>query len=209
MCARAFPGVKALDHASMRLQKGEVHALLGENGAGKSTLIKIIAGVLQPDEGTMRVKGQAVRFESPRQAFAAGINVVHQERNLVPTLTVAENIMLEHITDRSLGVVRRDEVYREAQPYMDIVGLNLPPWYSVDKLSAGQQQMIEIARALSSQADILLLDEPTASISLRETETLFDDDSPFAEAGSHLSLRFTQIGGDLRDRGFRYCAAGW
>jgi ribose transport system ATP-binding protein len=172
--SKSFPGVKALDRVSMTLRRGEVHALLGENGAGKSTLIKIIAGVLTPDEGQMRLKGGVVRFENPRQAFVAGINVVHQERNLVPTFSVAENIMLEQITEQALGRVRREEIERQARQYMDIVGLDLPPSHAVDTLSAGQQQMIEIARALSSQAEILLLDEPTASISLKETETLFE-----------------------------------
>ncbi len=172
--SKNFPGVKALDSVSMSLARGEVHALLGENGAGKSTLIKIVAGVIAPDEGQMYVDGEAVHFSSPRQAFLSGINVVHQERNLVPTFTVAENIMLEHITERSAQLIDKRAVYREAEEYMEMVGLKVSPFRLVEALSAGQKQMIEIAKALSAQANILLLDEPTASISLKEAESLFD-----------------------------------
>jgi ribose transport system ATP-binding protein len=181
--SKSFPGVKALDRVSLTLCGGEVQALLGENGAGKSTLIKIIAGVIPPDAGTLRLWGEPRRFSHPRQAFVAGINVVHQERNLVPTFTVGENIMLERIAARALGPVNLESLYREAEEFLDMVGLNLSPRAPIENLSAGKQQMIEIARALSSHARILLLDEPTASISLNEARTLFETVHKLQEQG--------------------------
>lgn len=172
--SKSFPGVKALDCVSLTLRQGEVQALLGENGAGKSTLIKIVSGVILPDDGTMQLNGKEVRFRNPREAFVAGINVVHQERNLVPTFTVAENILLEQISDRALGFVDMEKINRDAEELIEMIGLNISPWSPVEALSAAQKQMIEIARALSSHARILLLDEPTASISLKEAAILFD-----------------------------------
>ena len=109
---KQFPGVVALDDVSLRLRAGEIHALLGENGAGKSTLIKILTGVYQPDEGEIRLDGAPVKFASPRSALAAGISVVHQERNLIPQFTVAENILLERIPTRGLQVVDHAAINR-------------------------------------------------------------------------------------------------
>jgi ribose transport system ATP-binding protein len=172
--SKSFPGVKALDQVSLALLPGEVHALLGENGAGKSTLIKVIAGVNTPDEGTMRLHGAEVHFTSARQALQAGIAVVHQERNLVPTFTVAENILIERIAGRATAIVDMKRINEAAQPFIEMVGLDISPRAMVTDLSAGKRQMIEIAKALSANASILLLDEPTASISLKETGILFD-----------------------------------
>ncbi len=172
--AKSFPGVKALDQVTLRLQRGEVQALLGENGAGKSTLIKIIAGVIAPDEGSMRLNGVETRFSSPRQALMAGIGVVHQERNLVPTFTVAENILLERVAGKATTILDFKRLNQGAEPYIAMVGLDISPRAPVINLSAGKRQMIEIAKALSSNASILLLDEPTASISLKEASILFD-----------------------------------
>jgi ribose transport system ATP-binding protein len=172
--SKSYPGVKALDHFSMSLEQGEVHALVGENGAGKSTLIKIISGVISPDEGSMRLNGEETKYSNPRQAFGSGINVVHQERNLVPTFSVAENILLEKMSDRALGLIDQKKIIQDAQIYMDMVGIDVPPTRNVDGLSAGKKQLIEIAKALSSNAKILLLDEPTASISLNEVALLFE-----------------------------------
>lgn len=172
--SKSFPGVKALDQVSLHLRRGEVQALLGENGAGKSTLIKIIAGVTTADEGSMRLNGVETRFATPRQALMAGIGVVHQERNLVPTFTVAENILLERVAGKATAVLNLKRLNEDAEPYLQMVGLDIAPNASVLNLSAGKRQMIEIAKALSSQARILLLDEPTASISLKEAAILFD-----------------------------------
>jgi ribose transport system ATP-binding protein len=170
---KQFPGVVALDDVSLRLRAGQIHALLGENGAGKSTLIKVLTGVYQPDEGEIRLDGIAARFASPRAALAAGISVVHQERNLIPQFTVAENILLERIPTRGLQLVDHAAISRLARPWMDMVGLEVAPATPVAELSVAQMQLVEIAKALSLQARILLLDEPTAAITPHEVGYLF------------------------------------
>lgn len=171
---KVFPGVKALDNVDFSVKEGEIHALMGENGAGKSTLIKIITGVYKPNEGKMFLDGKEVSFNNPRDAFNAGINVVHQERNLFPTFTVAGNIMIEHYTDRMMKRINQREINKAAEKFIEMVGLKIPPTKSVESLSAGQQQLIEIAKALSSNAKIILLDEPTSSISVNEAEMLIN-----------------------------------
>ena len=169
---KGFPGVQALDHVSLTLKRGEVHALLGENGAGKSTLIKIITGVYRADSGIYRIDGKEVQIANPRQAFAHGIGVVHQERSLVPTFSAGENVLLERIVGSGLKVIDRQQINRDARPFMEMVGLTISPSHRVESLSPAQKQLIEIARALSLNARILLLDEPTASISLNEADAL-------------------------------------
>ncbi len=169
---KTFPGVKALDNVSLDLAPGEIHALLGENGAGKSTLIKIVTGVYRPDEGLVQVMGEAVSFASPRDAFAAGIGVVHQERNLIPRYSVAENIMIERLPTRH-GLIDRAEMVRQATHWLGALDLNIDPTTPVNRLSVAQMQLVEIARALSQQSRILLLDEPTASITETEINNLF------------------------------------
>jgi ribose transport system ATP-binding protein len=170
--AKSFPGVRALDGVSMDLAAGEIHALIGENGAGKSTLIKILTGVHRPDAGTLLLRGQPVAFASPRDAIAAGISVVHQERNLIPRFSVGENIMLERLPTRG-GLVDYAAVDREARRWLEVLDLDLDPRAPVSRLSVAQMQLVEIAKALSLEARILLMDEPTASITPHETEALF------------------------------------
>jgi len=171
---KVFPGVRALDDVGIKVKAGEIHALMGENGAGKSTLIKIICGVYQPDQGEIIFQGEKVCFPNPRKAFAKGISVVHQERNLVPTFTVAENILIDWIAEKDMKVVNWEKLYQEAQKYIDMVGLDVSPHQNVESLSAGKKQMIEIARALSYNAKLLILDEPTASISVKEADMLLE-----------------------------------
>jgi ribose transport system ATP-binding protein len=171
---KVYPGVRALDNVSISLLAGEVHALLGENGAGKSTLIKIIAGVERPDAGSYLLDGHVTDIRNPRQALRLGIGVVHQERNLIPTFTVGENVLLERVLGSAKRLVDRRRIHADAVPFMEMVGLRLPPSMSMGLLSVAQQQLVEIARALSANAKILLLDEPTASISLREASVLLD-----------------------------------
>jgi ribose transport system ATP-binding protein len=170
---KIFPGVKALDSVSMELLPGEIHALLGENGAGKSTLIKIVTGVYRPEEGNVQISGQPVNFSSPRDAFAAGIGVVHQERNLIPRYSVAENIMIERLPTKR-GLIDRNEMIRQAKHWLSVLDLNIDPLITVNRLSVAQMQLVEIARALSQESRILLLDEPTASITENEIKTLFN-----------------------------------
>lgn len=171
---KTFPGVVALDQVCLQLRPGEIHALLGENGAGKSTLIKIITGVYRPDEGKVLLNGNAVSFATPRDALRAGISVVHQERNLVPAFSVAENLTLERTPTRAGAFVDYRRMNREAQRWLDVVGLDISPTATVAGLSVAQMQLVEVARALSLEARILLLDEPTASITPREADFLFD-----------------------------------
>jgi len=170
--SKSFPGVKALDRVSLDLRPGEIHALMGENGAGKSTLIKIITGVYQPDEGRVAIDGSEVRFASPRDAIAAGISAVHQERNLVPRFSVGENIALERLPTKH-GLIDYAEVDREARRYLDLLDRGIDTRAEVRTLSVAQMQIVEIAKALSLEAKCLLLDEPTASITEHETAALF------------------------------------
>jgi len=170
--AKSFPGVKALDGVDLVLRPGEIHALLGENGAGKSTLIKILTGIHPPDAGTLRLFGQAVHFANARAAIEAGISAVHQERNLIPRMSVAENIMLESLPQKA-GFVDYAEVNRQALLWLERLGLEVDPERPVRSLSVAQMQLVEIAKALVLEARILLMDEPTASITPHETGVLF------------------------------------
>jgi ribose transport system ATP-binding protein len=170
--SKAFPGVLALDNVSLELRPGEIHALMGENGAGKSTLIKIITGLYRPDSGRLSIDGEALTFATPRDAIAAGVSAVHQERNLIPRFSIAENILLERLPTRG-GLVDFPAIRREAQLYLDRLGLDVDPLTQVRTLSVAQMQMVEIAKALSLEAKILLLDEPTASITEHEANALF------------------------------------
>ena len=169
---KSFPGVRALDGVSLDLKGGEVHALVGENGAGKSTLIKIVTGLFRPDSGTVLVDGRPVDFGSPRDAIAAGVSAVHQERNLIPRFSVGENIVLERLPTRN-GLVDYGAVEREARRYLNLLDRDIDPRAEVRSLSVAQMQIVEIAKALSLEAKILLLDEPTASITDHEAAALF------------------------------------
>src|SRR5215472_11352451 len=169
---KSFPGVRALDGVTVDLYPGEIHALVGENGAGKSTLIKILAGVYTDYEGEMQVNGEIRRFSSVRESEAAGIAVVFQELSLVPELTVGENILLGREPSR-LGVVQWDELYVRASRLLEELGLDLNPRSKASTLGTGAQQLVEIAKALSHDARILVLDEPTAALTDAEAERLF------------------------------------
>jgi ribose transport system ATP-binding protein len=170
--SKSFPGVRALDEASLDLKPGEIHALMGENGAGKSTLIKIITGVHRPDSGRVLVDEKPVEFFSPRDAIAAGISAVHQERNLIPRFSVGENILLERPPAHN-GFIDRARIDTEARRYLDLLDRGIDTRVEVRTLSVAQMQIVEIAKALSLEAKILLMDEPTASITEHETGALF------------------------------------
>jgi len=171
---KAFPGVRALDGVSFDLHAGEVHALVGENGAGKSTLIKILAGVYPHPEygGEILLEGSERRFPNVRDAEKAGIAVIYQELSLVKDLSVAENIFLGR-EPRRLGVINWEKLYSRAQNLLDDLHLAIDPLTPVRNLGIGQQQLVEIAKALSQDARIVVLDEPTAALTDAEVETLF------------------------------------
>lgn len=172
--SRDFPGVRALDTVSFSIQPGEIHALCGENGAGKSTLLNILTGNLQPTTGQIRLNGQDVRIDGPAQATELGIAIVYQQLSLVDGLSVAENIFANRQPRNRFGLIRYRELYEATQALLDRLDLpGIRPKTPVARLSAGQKQMVEIAKALSQNPAILLLDEPTASLTDRETQTLF------------------------------------
>ena len=169
---KRFPGVVALDSVSFDLKRGEVHAVCGENGAGKSTLMKIISGQYPPDEGSILYKGNECRFASSLEAQAVGIAIIHQELNLVPHLSVAENIFLAREPRRGI-FVDRARLRADAQHCLDRLGVDIAPVTLVRTLSVAQRQMVEIAKALSLDAEVLIMDEPTSSLTETETRQLF------------------------------------
>jgi ribose transport system ATP-binding protein len=174
--SKRFPGVLALDRVSLRLQGGEVLAVVGENGAGKSTLMKILAGIYQPDGGSITLHGNPVRLGSVSEALLHGISLIHQELNLAENLSVADNLFLgrELLRFGWLGLLDRDKMAGEAQVLMDRVGLHCSPQTLVLDLPPGQRQLVEIAHALARQARILIMDEPTSSLTQRETDRLYE-----------------------------------
>jgi ribose transport system ATP-binding protein len=169
---KSYGGTAALKGANLVLRPGTIHALLGENGAGKSTLIKAITGVHEPDSGTVLVAGERRRFTRPQEAISSGISAVYQERNLVPEFSIAENLYL-HDPPRKAGFIHYASMFTEAEPWLREVGIDLDPRTRAAELSVAQGQLVEIARALSLEAQILLLDEPTASLTMREADRLF------------------------------------
>jgi ribose transport system ATP-binding protein len=170
---KRFPGVLALHEAQMSIVPGEVLAIIGENGAGKSTLMKILAGVQEPTEGRLLVDGNLVRIDSVEKAMELGIALIHQELNLADNLDVAANVFLGREPRNVLGIIDKKNTYVETQKYLDMVGLDCAPTTLVRDLPIGQQQLIEIAKALSTNARLIIFDEPTSSLSMRETEQLF------------------------------------
>jgi len=171
---KRFPGVLALDQSSFELRAGEVHALVGENGAGKSTLMKIIGGIYSKDAGRMLFEGKEVEVNTPRQAQDLGISIIHQELNLMPHLSVAQNIFIGREPRANLSFIVDDKkTNREAERLFELLSLNLDPNIKVSDLSVAKQQMVEIAKALSFNAKVLIMDEPTAALTDTEIEDLF------------------------------------
>lgn len=172
--SKSFQGVKVLERVQFSLQKGEVHALMGENGAGKSTLMKILSGIHAMDEGEIVLKGLRQEISSPSVAAKHGIAIIHQELNMIPHLSVMENMFLgrEFRIGRT-NFIQWGKMRSEARKYLAQLGMDLDPDALVGSLSVGQQQMVEIAKALSMHAEILVLDEPTAALTKREIESLF------------------------------------
>ncbi len=172
---KSFGGVHALSGVSFSLEAGEIHALVGENGAGKSTLIKVLTGVHHYDSGTITLGGTAFEPTNPHFAKAAGIQVVHQEFNLLTDLSVAENISIEALPKNRFGLLDRAEMKRRARNALDVIGLNdVDVNTPINRLGIAYRQLIEIARALQTESQILILDEPTATLTERETSRLFE-----------------------------------
>ncbi|MDY7087464.1 MAG: sugar ABC transporter ATP-binding protein [Actinomycetota bacterium] len=171
--SKIFPGVHALDSVSFTLQPGEVHALVGENGAGKSTLIKVLTGVYQPDGGELRYQGSPVQFGTPMDAQRAGISTIYQEVNLVPLMSVAQNLFLGREPRNKLGLIDRGRMEREAREVLAGYGVTTDVRRQLGTLALGAQQMVALARAVMIDAKVVIMDEPTSSLEPREVQTLF------------------------------------
>lgn len=199
--SKRFPGVRALHEVDLTLERGEVLALIGENGAGKSTLMKILAGVQPPDSGRILIDGQPTVVDSVQAALSKGIALIHQELNLAGNLSVGANIFLGREPLR-LGLIDSAMIHRESQKYLEMIGLNVAPEAIVGPLPIGKQQMIEIAKAISINAGVLIMDEPTSSLSAREAESLFKVVRELRESGVsviYISHRLGEVK-ELADR---------
>ena len=169
---KVFPGVKALSDVCFTLYPGEVHSLCGENGAGKSTLIKVMTGAHQADGGEYFIDGQPVHIHSTQEGIALGVSCVYQELSIAPQLDVAQNLFIGNLPMKGV-LIDHKKLYRDAQEILDLLNLNVSPKIPAGELSVGQQQMIEIGRAVTRNARCIIMDEPTSSLSEAETETLF------------------------------------
>lgn len=201
--SKSFPGVKALNDISINFYPGRTHVLLGENGAGKSTIIKIISGVYQSDEGSLIVRGNKERFENTRESLAKGISIIHQELSVIPDLTIAENIFLGREPKTALGLIDKLKMNQEAGRLLESMGLHLNPKTYIRKLTNGDKQMVEIARAVSQNSSLVIMDEPTSSLSEKEVsalfkviETLKQDDVAIIYI-SHRLKEIREIGDDI------------
>jgi ribose transport system ATP-binding protein len=172
--SKRFPGVQALDAVDLDVHAGEIVALIGENGAGKSTLMNVLGGVVQPDAGEIRIDGHTVVMRSVVEAIGYGVGFIHQELNVLDNLDVAGNIFLgrEPVWGGPLRLIDRERIDAQAETLIKQLGLTVSPRTPLNRLSLAQQQMVEIAKALSLNARILIMDEPTSSLTLTETERL-------------------------------------
>lgn len=170
---KTFPGVVALDNVQLKVKPGTVHALMGENGAGKSTLMKIIAGVYIPDQGEVRLRGKPLTLHGPLDALEAGIAMIHQELNLMPFMTIAENIWIRREPLNAFGFVDHSRMNQMTEALFERLGIEMDPEQEVRHLTVSGRQMIEIAKAVSYESDVLIMDEPTSSLADREVEHLF------------------------------------
>jgi len=173
--SKSFPGVQALQDVNFEVCRGEIHALVGENGAGKSTLMKILTGAQMPDEGQITLRGQRIAINSPSDSQELGISMIHQELSLIPYLSVGKNVYLGREPQRRFpGIIDWKTLYLQTQDLLDRLNLDVSARAEVSDLSIAQQQMVEVAKALSIEADLIAMDEPTSSLTDKETEILFD-----------------------------------
>lgn len=182
---KSFPGVLALDKVELEIRPGEVHVLMGENGAGKSTLMKIVDGIYHPDDGEIFVRGQQTNIHSPVEAMGLGIAMIHQELNTVLHMTIAENIFLGRETGKGI-LYEKKEMALQAKKVLEQLEINLNPNQKVIELSVAQRQMVEIAKAVSMNAQIIIMDEPTSAISDKEVEALFEIIERFRKEGKGI-----------------------
>ncbi len=171
---KTFPGVKALDDVHLNVYQGQVMALLGENGAGKSTLMKILSGVYSKSEGTIRFKGQDVEMKGPKDAQDLGIAIIHQELNLIEEMSIGENIFLGREPKKFLNVMDWQALMKKSEDLLTSLNIKVDPRKSVKNFSIGNKQMFEIAKALSLDAELIIMDEPTDALTDQETESLFE-----------------------------------
>ncbi len=171
--SKTFPGVKALNNINFNLKKGEVHSLVGENGAGKSTLLKILAGAYKKDTGAITLEGSKVEMTDPKHALDMGISVIYQEFNLIPNLSIAENIFMGRAPCKNSGFIDFQKLYQRSEFFLKKIGMKKSARTLVSELSVAEQQMVEIAKSLSFSAMIIVMDEPTSALTKSEKETLF------------------------------------
>ena len=171
--SKSFPGVQALDNVSMKIASGKVHALMGENGAGKSTLIKILAGAYSKDSGDISFDENKLNIRNPNDSLNYGIKVVYQEISLISEFSVAENIFLDNFPTNNLGIINWNKLYKDTEELFNRIGFDLNPKSKISDLSISQQQMVEIARAVFKNASLVIMDEPTSSLTPNEIDKLF------------------------------------
>src|SRR5215203_3322353 len=194
--SKRFPGVRALHNVSFVIERGEIHALIGENGAGKSTLMKLLSGVYPDYEGELLIDGQPLSLSGPSDAQQRGIATIHQELNLIPELTVAENIFLGREPRTGAGLLDVSRMEQESRALLDRLNLSIPPDRPIKWLRVGEQQLVEVAKALSLDARLLILDEPTSALSQAEIDRLFAVIAALKEHGVtmiYISHKFDEI----------------
>lgn len=199
--SKVFPGVRALDEVNLKIYKGEIHSIIGENGAGKSTLMKIFSGAYQPDAGGLFMEGKPVAFKGVYDAIKNGISIIFQEFNLMPELTVAENISISDLPRKGITIDKRALVKR-AQDLFDSMGINLNPNVLTKELSVSECQLLEIARAIGNHSKIIIMDEPTAALNNEESKLLFDIIRQLNQQGTtiiYISHRMKEVF-DISDR---------
>ncbi len=193
---KSFPGVKALDGVTLNVHAGKVMALVGENGAGKSTLMKVLTGIYKRDAGALTYLGGKVEFKGPAESQKAGISIIHQELNLLPELSIAENIFLGREKIGPLGNIRWKDMYAEAGELLDKLGVKHSPRTRLGTLGIGEQQMVEIAKALSFESRVIIMDEPTDALTATETKALFNVINELRDTGHgivYISHRLKEI----------------
>jgi ABC-type sugar transport system ATPase subunit len=199
--SKVFPGVIALDHVNIQIRKGEIHSIIGENGAGKSTLMKVFSGVYPPDAGCILVEGKPLVFKGVFDALKSGISIIFQEFNLMPELTVAENISISDLPQKGITIDKKQMVKR-AQDLFDSIGIKLNPNTLTKNLSVSQCQLLEIARAVGNHSKIIIMDEPTAALNNEESNLLFDIIRQLNQQGTtiiYISHRMKEVF-DISDR---------